>query len=233
MSINTNINTKGRLDRHHSVKALTVTAILGAVAYVSALVIDVPVSFLSLEIKDAVIVLCGLLVGPIYGMALAVLVPFLELFIGSFTGVYGFIMNTLSSLTFVSTVAWIYRIKRNLTGAIIGLVSGVFAVTAVMLAANLIVTPYYMGVGREVVASMIPKLLLPFNLVKAVLNAAIVLLLYKPLSLMLKKIGVRVSSVEQSSSEGARKGTWRYVWVSVAAVVLILLSLAVIFFVIS
>ena len=44
-----------------------------------------------------------------------------------------------------------------------------------------------MHVSRTEVVALIPSLLLPFNLIKGVLNAAMVLLLYKPLSRTLKK----------------------------------------------
>ena len=39
----------------------------------------------------------------------------------------------------------------------------------------------------EAVAAMIPKLLLPFNLTKAILNASLTMMLYKPLTAVLKK----------------------------------------------
>ena len=45
----------------------------------------------------------------------------------------------------------------------------------------------YMGVSRTDVAAMIPTLLLPFNLIKALLNASLVLLLYKPATTALRK----------------------------------------------
>jgi hypothetical protein len=47
-----------------------------------------------------------------------------------------------------------------------------------------------MGTTAQAVAALIPKVLLPFNLVKATLNGAIVLLLYKPLSNALVRAGL-------------------------------------------
>jgi len=58
-----------------------------------------------------------------------------------------------------------------------------------MLLANLFITPYYMGVTVDAVRGMIPTLLLPFNLLKAVCNVGIVLLLYKSMSRALRRAG--------------------------------------------
>ena len=212
------------------IKQLSVTAMFCALAFVLTYV-KIPVAFLSLEVKDSVIVLCTLLFGPISGLVVAVLVPFLELITHSTTGAYGLIMNILSSVTFATVTGLIYKYKKNFYGAIIGLVSGVFAVTAVMVAANLLVTPYYLGVPMGEVAALIPKMLLPFNLVKATLNGAIVLLLYKPISNVLKKAGF-LERTSTAAPVGERK-VGRSVWVTVIAVAVIALSLAIIFFVLK
>jgi riboflavin transporter FmnP len=191
--------------------------------------IRIPVQFLTLDVKDSLITLCALLFGPISGAAIALIVPLLELITISDTGVYGFLMNMLSSLTFAVVAGVIYRYKKSMTGAVIGLVSGVCAVTAVMVLANLLITPYYMNVPVETVAAMIPTVLLPFNLVKATLNAALVLLLYKPLSNVLKKIGFLQSVGSETVSADTKKPfTWRSLIVSAIAVVIIAASLAVI-----
>ena len=130
------------------------------------------------------------------------------------------------------TVGLIYRYKKSLTGAIIGLLTGVFAVTAVMLLANLFITPYYLGGTVEDVARMIPRTLLPFNLVKAVLNAAIVLLFYKPLSKMLKKMRVlRAERAPDFTASEERSGTMRTVIISAAAATVIAAALLIIFLV--
>jgi riboflavin transporter FmnP len=160
-----------------------------------------------------------------------VIVPLLELLTISGTGVYGFIMNVLSSVVFSSVAGLIYYYRKSMMGAVVGLVTGVCAVTAVMLLANLLITPYYLGGSPKDVAAMIPTVLLPFNLVKATLNAAIVLLLYKPISTVLKKMGFLKSSTSQSQS--SLKSPLRSVIVTSAAIVIIAISLLVVFFVLK
>lgn len=214
------------------IKKITAVAMFCALSYVCMLVIKIPVQFLTLDVKDSLIILCALLFGPISGIAIAVIVPLLEMITISGTGVYGFLMNMLSSVVFSATTGVIYRYKKSMSGAIIGLVSGVFAVTAVMLLANLWITPYYLGGTTQQVAAMIPKILLPFNLIKAILNAAIVLLFYKPLSNILKKIGFIHQNATRNSDVAVRtQSTKRTVWISAVALGIIFAALAVIFFV--
>ena len=103
------------------------------------------------------------------------------------TGFYGFIMNFLSSAVFSTVCALIYKYKKNIVGAVIGLLSASLSMTAVMILFNLFIVPLYTpGVTTEAVITMIPTLFLPFNLTKGLLNASLVLVLYKPVSNALK-----------------------------------------------
>lgn len=198
-------------------------AIFTALAYVVMLLIHFPVSFLTLDAKDAVITLCGLCFGPLAALFSAVAVPLLEMVTVSSTGVYGFLMNAIGTASFAVTVSVIYKVRRNFWGAIIGLLSGVCVMTAVMMLFNLIVTPRYMHVDVAVVRNMIPKLLLPFNLVKAVFNAAVVLLLYKPISTALQKTGFL------PQSESKLRWNVRTIVVTIVAAALMVGSIIVIF----
>lgn len=50
----------------------------------------------------------------------------------------------------------------------------------VMMLWNYLVAPLYMGIPREEVVKLLLPAFLPFNLIKGGLNAAITMLLYKP-----------------------------------------------------
>ena len=56
-----------------------------------------------------------------------------------------------------------------------------------MLVMNILVTPIYMKVPTDAVISLLPTLLMPFNLAKALMNSAIVMLIYKPVSVAMKR----------------------------------------------
>ena len=160
-----------------------------ALAYLTMIVLRIPDigGFLTMDLKDVIITISAMFFGPISAVFIAITVPFLEFLTISGTGVYGLIMNILSSLTFSLTASLIYKYKKTLWGAVLGLLAAIFAVTAVMMGANLLITPYYTGMTTEAVASLIPKLLLPFNLTKAIFNAAVTLVLYKPLTSAMRR----------------------------------------------
>lgn len=168
------------------VKKVASIAMLSAFAFLARLVFKIPVSFLTFDIKDTVIALGGLVFGPVSGVVIALLVSLIEMIISE-TGPIGFVMNFISSAVFAGVASLIYKFKRTLNGAIIGLFSSVAATTAVMLLMNLLLTPIYQGVPRSVVVSMLPTLFLPFNFAKTLLNAAIVMLIYKPVVVALRQ----------------------------------------------
>lgn len=167
-------------------KKIASVAMLSAFAFLARLVFKIPVTFLTFDIKDSIIALGGLVFGPVSGVVIALLVSLIEMIISE-TGPIGFVMNFVSSAVFAGTAALIYKFKRTFNGAIIGLFSSVGATTAVMLLMNILLTPIYQGVPRSVVISMLPTLFLPFNFAKTLLNAAIVMLIYKPVVIALRK----------------------------------------------
>ncbi len=172
------------------IRNMTVTAMLCALAYIVMFLIHFKVMFLTFDLKDAILTLTALLYGPVYGVVSAALVALLEFVTVSDTGLYGLLMNFLSSATFALVAGAVYKRRRDLTGAVLGMVFAAVAMIAVMMAANLLITPFYMGVTTAEVGAMIPTLLLPFNACKAVMNAAAVLLIYKPLTVALRRVGV-------------------------------------------
>ena len=159
---------------------------LSALAFLARLVFKIPVSFLTFDIKDSIIALGGMIFGPVSGVVIALLVSLMEMIISE-TGPIGFVMNFISSAAFAGTAALIYKFKRTFNGAIIGLFSAVGVTTAVMLIMNLLLTPIYQSVPVSVVIDMLPTLFLPFNFAKTLLNASIVMLIYKPVVISLRK----------------------------------------------
>lgn len=166
-------------------KKIASVAMLSAFAFLARLVFKIPVSFLTFDIKDSVIALGGLVFGPVSGVTISLLVSLIEMIISE-TGPIGFVMNFISSAVFAGTASLIYKFKRTFNGAIVGLFSAVGATTAIMLLMNLFLTPIYQGVPRSVVIQMLPTLFLPFNFAKTLLNAAIVMLIYKPVVMALR-----------------------------------------------
>lgn len=173
--------------RFEALRRMVVVAVFCALAYACQFVFRIHVSFLTFDAKDAVMAVAAMIFGPLWGVVMSLLVATLEFLTLSGTGVYGFIMNFASSAAFTAICAGVYKHKRTMTGAVAGLAAAVLGMTALMMALNMLVTPYYMGCTVGDVMAMIPTLLLPFNLTKALMNAGLVLVLYKPVSVALKK----------------------------------------------
>ena len=173
-----------------STRYLAVCGMFTAVAFIMVLISKVipnVAGFLSYEPKDAIIVIAGFIFGPLTCVFVSVLTSLIEMLTISTTGPYGFLMNVVSTCAFTVPAALIYRRFHSQKGAVGGLALGVAVLAATMVAWNYIITPFYMGVDRSVVAGMLASVFLPFNLVKGGLNAAITLLLYKPIVTALRK----------------------------------------------
>ena len=89
-------------------------------------------------------------------------------------------MDVISTLSFSLTASLIYKFRKTLFGAVLALGSAAFVQVSMMMLSNLLITPIYMGQPRSVVIALLLPLLLPFNAIKSVFNAALVMLLYKP-----------------------------------------------------
>ena len=184
--------------------------------------------FLTYEPKDVVITIGAFIYGPVAGLAMSAVVCLIEMLTISNTGVIGFLMNFLASGVFVGVASVIYKRDKRISKAIIGLIAGSLSMIAIMLLWNYIMTPIYMGVPREAVMQLMVPLLLPFNAIKAGLNSALVMFLYKGVVTALRKsklVPERVSN----DNENRRTNTVIMVVVSalcVATFILVLLVFA-------
>ena len=219
------------------IKKLCMAALFCALAYASTFIFHFKVMFLTFDIKDAIVTLAGLLFGPIYSLSISAIVSLLEFISMGETGFWGFFMDILSTATFSTVCALIYKYKKNIKGAIVGLIASVFSMTAVMLLFNIFITPIYMGVSRAEVIALIPSLFLPFNLLKAVMNSAVIMILYKPISVALKAAKVLpknelMKDVSAASAEdGKKKNIIFSLVVSCVSVAIIVLCVLIFVFV--
>lgn len=204
-------------------KKITTTAMLCAIAYVVVVVGRIPVVlFLKYDPKDIIITLGGLIWGPMTSFIVSVIVSLIEMVTISENGVLGCIMNIISTCSFACTASVIYKKKRTLSGAVAGLVAGSLMMVLVMLLWNYLITPIYMGYPREAVAELLIPAFLPFNLLKAGLNAGFTFLLYKPVTTALRKAGYISGSPNVQSRKSI--GLWLFSGILVITCILLILS---------
>ena len=196
-------------------RKITTIAMLVAISFVTVFLFRIPiVLFLKYDPKDVIITIGGLIWGPLTAVLASIIVSLIEMFTISDTGIIGLIMNILASCFFACPAAMIYKKKRTLSGAVIGLIVGAIISTAIMLLWNYLITPFYMGVPRSEVVKLLIPYLLPFNLLKTGLNAAFVMLLYKPIINVLKEANL----IDNTSSQEITKRSFITVFISVAVI---------------
>ncbi len=169
-----------------------VLAMFAALSFASLFVLHIGGigGFLSFDVKDAIIMVASMIFNPIAGIIISLLVSLIEMFTISTTQFWGFLMNFISTAIFAAVGSSIYKyapkIKKTMTGAVVGLFASVLSTTVAMVFLNLLITPIYTGMPVSAIAELIIPLLLPFNALKALINASIVLIIYKPISMALK-----------------------------------------------
>ena len=176
-------------------KKMTTMALLCALSYIAMFMsrflppLFVAFPFLKYDPKDVVVVIGGFLYGPIAALAISLVVSIIEMVTVSGTHIIGCFMNIASTCAFACTASVMYKKYRSLKGGSAGLFMGTIAATATMLVLNYLLTPIYTGMPREAVLKLLVPAILPFNLIKCVLNSALVLLLYKPIIKILRRSG--------------------------------------------
>ena len=177
-----------------TVKKITTLAMLAAMAYIVMAFIRIPIMpaapFLEYDPKDIFFVIAGFLFGPLESFVIIVLVCLIEMVTVSTSGPIGLLMNVIASVCFVIPAALIYKKKKTLPFAVIGLAAGVLCMTGSMVLWNWLISPLYMGVPQEVIVPMLPTVFAPFNLIKAGINMGLTLMIYKPISTILRKSGI-------------------------------------------
>lgn len=126
----------------------------------------------------------AMVVGFAYGAGPGVAVGTLAIVIHALiTGDWvGALMNFVATLLFVLPAALVYAKVHTYKGAIIGLVLGIILATVGAIASNLTIgVAFWYGSADVIMPLMLPAVI-PFNLIKTVLNSVFTLAVYKAIS---------------------------------------------------
>lgn len=215
--------------RTERVKMICSLAMLTALAMAADFFLRLPniSGFLTYEPKDVILTIGAFIYGPIAGIVMSLIVCLVEMVTVSTTGPIGLLMNFLAAGVFVGIASVIYYRKKTLPRAIIGLVAGSFSMVAIMLLWNYIITPIYQGIPREAVLDLFPTVLIPFNAIKAGLNSALVLFLYKGVVTALRKSRL---VPERESADGNNKVMNTVILLSISALIVATMILVLLIF---
>ncbi len=200
--------------RRITAKQITTIALLSALAFALMLIeFSLPIipAFVKLDFSEVPALIAAFLFGPVQGIAVCFLKNLIHLTITT-TGGVGELANFLLGASFAGMAGLIYRLRHTFSGALISCVSGSAAMAIVGFPVNYFITyPFYarlflpmeaiIGMYQAILpaANTLEKALLifntPFNFVKGLLVSVIVLLCYKRLSNLYKRIDRKTGEV--------------------------------------
>lgn len=171
---------------------MTYVSLMIALAIILNFFPEIPLAFfapwLKLDFSFVPMLLIGFSLGPVASI-IALIVTNLVHLLGTTTFGVGQLANILMGLSFLVPPSLLYRKKRTLKTAIIGTLVGILLMTLTGVLANrYILVPALLGekLASFDMAGYLLTAIVPFNLLKGVLNGAIAFMLYKRLSNILK-----------------------------------------------
>ncbi|WP_080845414.1 ECF transporter S component [Cytobacillus gottheilii] len=182
-----------------NVKAFVAIGMLSSIAYVLML-LNFPLppfpNFLMIDFSDIPALIAALIFGPLAGILVELFKNILDYFMtGSATGVpVGHISNFLAGILFVLPAYYIFNRLKSKKGMTIGLISGSIIMAIMMSVLNyLVILPAYTfflnapAMSAPEMRTMIVTGILPFNIVKGLLIAAVFMLIYSKMSVWITK----------------------------------------------
>ena len=190
------------MKKRSNIKKLTVTGILGAIAFVLMLLSFTIVGQYKLDFSEIAVLIGAFTYGPLVGIAIEGIKILLDIILGgpSDTAYVGEAANFLIGLAFIVPSSFIYFRNKTKKQAVIGLAVGIFfmVVVAVIMNAFVLLPLYarlYFGYslddllafyGFDNLFSFLIIATVPFNLLKGFSSSIIVLVIYKRISILLK-----------------------------------------------
>ena len=204
MDTNSTITGRTTTNSISSVRYMSVTAMLSAVAFILMFLdFSVPFmpAFIKMDLSERRGVIGGVSMGPVCGILICLIKNVLHLFITT-TGGVGELSNFLLGVAFVLPAGLIYRHKKSRRSALIGSLLGAVIMGVFSVVSNyfLVYPVYYNFMPEEavlgayqVIVPSVKSILqclvcfnMPFTIVKGLFSVVITFLVYKHISPILK-----------------------------------------------
>ena len=164
------------------VKMGVMVAISVALVYLIHFPIFPVVSFLEYDPADIPILIGTFAFGPVAGLMLTVVTSVVQgLTVSAGSGFYGILMHIIATSGLVIVAGTVYYTRKTKRTALIGLLAGMAVMALIMIPANLVITPAFMGVPTGTVWSLMP-FIIAFNIIKAGINGIVTFYIYKRIS---------------------------------------------------
>lgn len=210
--------TKGRrgveaFKNYFTATRISYIAIFTAMAYVLTLfdfelLPGTPVTFLKLDFSNTFVMLSGFALGPVAGCIVAVLKELIHALTVGHTAFIGELANVLLVLPYMLIPAIVYKWRKGIKVVIVTLALGCVVQCLVSLPVNYLLTfPAYSQAfggtwkgGQQLFIQTWYWALL-FNFIKTVIISVITFIVYKPLSLLIKKTNEKFTSAKNKRSK--------------------------------
>ena len=188
-------------------RKLVLTAVLGAIASVMMMEpfsfpIPIMPSYIKMDFSEVPALIASFSMGPISGAAVCLIKNVINAFFSK-TGCIGELSNFLLGVAFVVPAGYVYKFKKNRTGAVIASITGSVTMALTGVATNyFIIFPLFskylmpiesiIGMYQKIMPSVDGMLMcllifnLPFTLFKGLIDSALTFLIYKRISPLIK-----------------------------------------------
>lgn len=194
------------MKRQNKARSLVITSMLSAVAFALAF-LELPMllspSFAKMDLSDVPALIAAFALGPMAGVLVELIKNALQLLSTNTAGI-GELANFLMGLTLVAPAGFVYAHKKTKRTALIGGLwgSGVMAVVAGIVNCFILLPMYQLFTPIDRIIALFSAFLpfirtkldvvlwsiVPGNLIKAALVCAVTIMVYKPLSIVLKGV---------------------------------------------
>ena len=166
-----------------STRRLAITAFFCALSFVMTFVkipIFPPAPYLTFDPSGIVSFVAAYVFGPSMGVLVCV-ITWVVRTLFSFNP-YGHIMAILATVTLIVPAVLVCRRSPDTKGLIAGMVLGSVVSVAACVLGNIVTTPLYTAVSVPDVIAMIVPILIPFNLLKAIISCIVTALVKNPVT---------------------------------------------------
>lgn len=112
--------------------------------------------FLEYDPGDIFVLVAGLLLGPWWGLGITLVASLVQgVTVSAASGLYGILMHIISTGTLVLVATFVKRLFKSRLSSELSVACACWPPTAVMLGANMVITPAFMGVSVEAVRDML------------------------------------------------------------------------------
>ena len=144
--------------------------------------------FLEYDPADVPILIGTFAFGPAAGLLLTLVVSVVQgITVSAGSGPWGILMHFVATGSMAAVAGLVYKKHHSFKGAIAALGFGALTMTVVMVPLNLLITPIYTGASVQFVAGMLLPAIIPFNLIKSVVNCVVTFIVYKHIMRLIDK----------------------------------------------